>query len=121
MDAPEPRNQGGGADVNAKDNRGWTALIFATRGGHSATMHALLANGADVSAIPQDGRTVLLWAKFLRRADMVRLLDGRGGPLVLEPTPKVYRIKDKGVIAPRLIHRVEAEYSEQPTMRTCRV
>jgi hypothetical protein len=51
-----------GADVEAKDKDGWTALRWAARHGHDGVMRLLLEKGADVEAKDNDGRTALRWA-----------------------------------------------------------
>ena len=49
-----------GADVNAKDNDGATALMLASQNGHLDVVQALLAKGADVNAKANDGVTALI-------------------------------------------------------------
>ncbi|MGC8924180.1 MAG: ankyrin repeat domain-containing protein, partial [Candidatus Micrarchaeia archaeon] len=39
-----------GADVNAKDNDGWTPAHWATRNGHLEPLKVLIENGADVNS-----------------------------------------------------------------------
>lgn len=55
-----------GADVNAKDNDGKTALIHATGRGrrHIETVKVLLGRGADVNAKDNNGKTALMEAIF---------------------------------------------------------
>jgi ankyrin repeat protein len=48
-----------GADVNATDEHGWTALMSAVYANRQATVHLLLEHGADVNAQTDDGNTVL--------------------------------------------------------------
>ena len=51
------------ADKDAKDNDGWTALIFASIGGHESCVRALLYAGADKDAkTTTNGSTALIWA-----------------------------------------------------------
>jgi len=52
-----------GADVNARDNDGSTALMAAVTYGHIDIVHALLAKGADVNAKDNAGDTALMAAK----------------------------------------------------------
>jgi ankyrin repeat protein len=51
-----------GAEVNAGDDYGLTALMRASRKGHREIVQALLAKGADVNAKDKEGRTALMWA-----------------------------------------------------------
>ncbi len=48
-----------GADVNARDNRGNTALILASQSGSTDLFHLLVAEGADINAANMEGRTAL--------------------------------------------------------------
>ncbi len=50
---------GAGADVNAKDKYGKTALLKASQSGHVEIAELLLAHGADVNAEDNDGSTPL--------------------------------------------------------------
>ena len=49
-----------GAEVDAKDEKGITALLYASSEGHSASVEALLDAGADVDAQANDGMTALM-------------------------------------------------------------
>ena len=48
-----------GADVNAKSDKGATALMAASKIGHGKVVQAVLAEGADVMAKSNEGRTAL--------------------------------------------------------------
>jgi len=50
-----------GADIDVKNNDGWTALHNAAKGWHKAIVHLLLEKGADVDAKNNDGLTALYW------------------------------------------------------------
>ena len=63
-----------GADVNAKDNNGETALIEAASTGHTETVQALLDAGADVDAEGVFEMTALMWAKRKDHTEIVELL-----------------------------------------------
>ncbi len=67
-----------GADVNAKDGNGQTALYWATTGGHTDVMQTLLAHGADVNAKNISGQTALEVAAQLGHNDVVKTLLARG-------------------------------------------
>jgi len=51
-----------GAEVNAKDEDGWTALMWAARMGSNDIVELLLSKGADVNAKDEDGTTALMYA-----------------------------------------------------------
>ena len=51
-----------GADVNARDNDCWTALMHAARWGRFEAVKVLIEAGADVNARDNDGRTPLMHA-----------------------------------------------------------
>ncbi|MFA5135565.1 MAG: ankyrin repeat domain-containing protein [Patescibacteria group bacterium] len=70
-----------GADVNAKDKCGKTALIEASsRWGHTEIVKALLAAGADVNAKDECGDTALIWASYLGYTETARLLRNANNP-----------------------------------------
>jgi ankyrin repeat protein len=61
-----------GADVNAKDRKGRTALVHAVAWMQDAeTVRALLVAGADANAKDEDGKTVLQYARGRERDDIV--------------------------------------------------
>ena len=51
-----------GADVNASERSGWTALNSAARLGHETCLEILLKAGADVNSIQENGNTALMEA-----------------------------------------------------------
>jgi ankyrin repeat protein len=51
-----------GAVVEAKDNHGWTALMYAAENGHVDCVRVLLNAGADMEAKSTDGGTALMSA-----------------------------------------------------------
>ena len=61
-----------GVDIEAKNFRGSTALIFAAAAGHLNCCRLLLEGGANREATDNDGRSVLMRAS--RHIDCVRLL-----------------------------------------------
>ena len=65
-----------GTDVNAKDDRGVTPLIYAAFNGHKEIAELLIANGADVNAKDKRGKTPLDWAKN-ELADLLRKHGGK--------------------------------------------
>jgi ankyrin repeat protein len=48
-----------GADVNAKNNNGWTPLYAAAIGDHTETVKLLIDKGADVNVKDSSGKTIL--------------------------------------------------------------
>ncbi|MGO9568404.1 MAG: ankyrin repeat domain-containing protein [Desulfomonilaceae bacterium] len=67
-----------GADVNAKDNHGWTALMEAAKTGHLDVVKLLLDEGADVNAKDNYGWTALKIAEEDGHKEIVELLKAHG-------------------------------------------
>lgn len=67
-----------GADVNAKDDGGRTALMTASDNGHLDVVKALLAKGADVNATASNGWTALMAASYNGHVDVVKTLLAKG-------------------------------------------
>jgi ankyrin repeat protein len=63
-----------GADVNARDADGKTALVSATIGESREALQVLLTSGADVDARDHAGRTALGWARHLDKVSVIPLL-----------------------------------------------
>jgi ankyrin repeat protein len=63
-----------GADINAKNARGGTALSFAVSNGRLETVKVLLAKGADINARDIHGYTALIWAAWDGYTKIVKLL-----------------------------------------------
>ena len=68
-----------GADVNAKDNHGYTPLHWAADGGHKEVAELLIAKGADVNAKNKYGDTPLDGAIRKDSTELVDLLRKHGG------------------------------------------
>ncbi len=67
-----------GATINADDEDGQTALMFAARKGYMDMVQILLDNGADVKAKSQYGATALMWAGINRHDEIVISLKRAG-------------------------------------------
>jgi ankyrin repeat protein len=67
-----------GADINALDGDGWTAMREASRNGHTEVVRLLLEKGADISTHDGDGWTALSLAAGGGRTEVVKLLLERG-------------------------------------------
>ena len=63
-----------GADVNARNSYGWTALSHAARAGNAELVKLLLAHGADVNSRDQTGWTPLMRAAMKGHVEAVRVL-----------------------------------------------
>ncbi len=68
-----------GADPNAPQEQGATALMSAAASGDAASVVALLKHGADVHARGADGKSALDHARERNRQDVVRLLSPAAG------------------------------------------
>jgi ankyrin repeat protein len=67
-----------GAEVNAKDYYGDTALIQASYNGHVEVVQALLSKGAEVNGKTNDGDTALMWASSSSHVEVVQALLSKG-------------------------------------------
>ena len=67
-----------GADANARDNDGRTALYWAAKDGHEAVVRLLLRMGAKVNTRDKDRETVLFWAARGGHKAVVQLLLKKG-------------------------------------------
>jgi len=75
-----------GADVNAQNEDGDTALMFAAGNGHIEIVQELLAKGADVNAKDRYGKTALMWADqvFQGNENIVQLLLAKGARISMD-------------------------------------
>ncbi|MEI6085850.1 MAG: ankyrin repeat domain-containing protein [Verrucomicrobiota bacterium] len=62
------------ADVQARDNSGWTPLMRAAHAGNLDAAKVLLENGADFQAVSHDGTSALRLAEQAGHYSIVRLL-----------------------------------------------
>jgi hypothetical protein len=67
-----------GADVNAKDNMGWTPLFWAAFSRRTDTVRALVEKGADVNAKNKYDDTALIHAAYAGDTDTVAVLLEKG-------------------------------------------
>lgn len=67
-----------GADFNAKDNEGWTALMEAARLGNTDVVKILVDKGADVNTMNNTNQTALMIAKKRTWHDIVNILEKAG-------------------------------------------
>ena len=77
-DVVEPLLRQGGADLDAKDELGWTALHHAVSKGHLEVAKLLLDRGADVDLADKKGRAPLSFAAANGHLDVAKLLLDRG-------------------------------------------
>ena len=67
-----------GAEVNARDNRGWTPLVNAARIGNLEIVKTLIENGADVNVSGAKNWTALLLATRYKHSKIAKILIERG-------------------------------------------
>lgn len=65
-------------DVNATDDQGLTALMYAAYNGHQAIIQLLLTNGADINQANELNRTALMMAASGKYPEAVQLLIDAG-------------------------------------------
>ena len=67
-----------GANVNVKENDGWTPLIYASWNGHTDVAKLLLENDADVNAKDSAGRTPLMCTTWHGHIEVAKVLIDNG-------------------------------------------
>lgn len=87
----------GGASVDERDERGWTALCWAAGAGEAALVRLLVDRGADVTLTGTDHRTPLMIAKAAGRAEAVDLLTAAEKACAVWQDPAETRRYCKGV------------------------
>lgn len=99
-----------GADVNAKDRRGNTALIEASFDGAIELVELLLARGADITARNQSGDTAVTEAARLGNAELMKLLLSKPvGPAAKQKLTAVYKAlaQDPEEISPEILRSLK--------------
>ena len=69
-----------GADVDARQHGGYTALMEAALQGNEEMVRALLDAGADPTLTEEDGRNSIEFARAEGHTDVAELLDARRAP-----------------------------------------
>ena len=81
-----------GADVNAKDDNGWTPLHWAALSGHKEVSEYLITMGADVNAAETvSGMTVLHEAAALGHKEIAELLIASGADVNAKDEPRTIK------------------------------
>ena len=75
-----------GADIDARDAHGQTALMNAARDGQAALVHLLTENGADLNHHAKYGLTAVMIAVIRGHAEVVRILVEAGADLTPQGT-----------------------------------
>lgn len=70
-----------GANVNDKNDRGWTPLILASNSGHLNLIPLLVECGADINAVDNNGQCAAMYAVYRNNIDMVKLILKHGGDI----------------------------------------
>jgi ankyrin repeat protein len=103
-----------GAEVNATDKQGMTALMWACKTGRLDVVQALISKGAEVNAGERFGRTRLMWASEEGHLDVVQTLLAMGAEV--NATDKL----DRTALAhARDAHHRAAHAARFPPRRTC--
>ena len=76
----------GGADVDARDRYGQTALMLAAHAGHREVVEALIAHRANLNTTAKYGLSALMLALVAGHVEVARLLAEAGTDLSLRGT-----------------------------------
>lgn len=71
----------GECDINEKDFKGYSPLMYASYNGHIEMTRYLIENGADVNSSDLSGNTVLMGASFKGHFEIVQILIRNGSDL----------------------------------------
>jgi len=80
-----------GADVNARNNAGVSAIIWASNNGHADIVRYLLKHGANINDKSNNLRTTLMWACYWGHDKVVELLLEKGAN---------YKVYDEDAMTP---------------------
>ena len=95
-----------GADVNAKDNDGWTPLIKAAAGGRIELARLLLERGADIDVVDKLERSASMYAGLPGREDGRALQGGEGQKAVT--AFRAFRVfEEAGAVSGRVVTTLE--------------
>ncbi|MBI5570510.1 MAG: ankyrin repeat domain-containing protein [Desulfomonile tiedjei] len=89
----------GGADINSRDIKGWTPLMFAVGSSHSKLAKLLLEKGAAVNLKTKEGLTPLMKAALHNDSEILTLLLAKGADVHvrnLEGNTALGLARDKG-------------------------
>src|SRR5215831_1664728 len=75
-----------GADVNASNDAGATALMLAAYHGRLEMVRALTDHGADLNVVDRDGFTAAMLANHSGHQNIVRILLARGAKRIPQPS-----------------------------------
>jgi ankyrin repeat protein len=67
-----------GADVNCKDNDGWTPLMWSSNNGHLEIVNVLIENGTDVNCKSNYGSSPLICSSYKGYLEIVKVLIENG-------------------------------------------
>jgi ankyrin repeat protein len=103
-----------GADLNAPDTAGSTALLRAAKAGRIETMNALLEMGADPNHLDNTGYSSLLVAREMEHHEMVALLKTHGAEEIVSEKSLMgaARMGDREAVSYLLEHGVDVNSSD---------
>jgi serine/threonine/tyrosine protein kinase RAD53 len=88
-----------GANLEAKNSDGWTALMHAAAYGHAPACALLLEKGANIEAKDKDGWTALMFAAYCGRTPTCALLIEKGADVNAKIEKGDYKGKTASSIA----------------------
>lgn len=95
-----------GADINAQDKDGRTALMYASQNGQAGIVRMLVEAKADVNARDKDGATALMFAAESNSLDVVQCLIANNADVEAEDNSgsiALYRSKKKSKVREELL------------------
>lgn len=107
---------GGGADVNARDRHGQTALMLAAHAGHLVLVEVLIARGASLNTTAKHGLSALMLAVVAGHEDVALLLADAGAEHSLRGTgaPGFAGKTARDLAVERGMHELSARLKAKP-------
>lgn len=68
-------------DINLKDHKGYSALMYAAYNGHTNLVLSLIAQGANIESPDKGGRTVLMGVAYKGHVDIAQVLIEAGADI----------------------------------------
>lgn len=104
-----------GAEIDATDGLGATALFYASQNGYAKTVEILLLHGANIHIMDNSGRSALMQAKDCEEDEVVEILVAAGATfhLVIHEARDAFQKVEASLQSPHATDLMRAAYGEE--------